>query len=271
MIKSNCKQCGVEIIRRGEKAGVFCSLACKGGWQRSQKPVDREWLYQKYVVEGLGTYRIGQIVGRDPKRVYEWLIGYGIPTRKRGWNLTGDESDRDAGSGNGQSPKPYLDRDWLYQEYVVKQRSAAEIAADFDCKENNILYFLDKHGISKRSISEAREVKHWGLSGEQNGMYGVRGEDNPNWKGGGTPERQALYSSQEWSEAVQVVWKRDRATCQRCKTRARDHEGSFHIHHIVSFLDKTLRTEPSNLVLLCDKCHWFIHSRENTEGEFLND
>jgi len=170
-----------------------------------------------------------------------------------------------------REPKPYWDREWLYQEYVVKERSAADIATEFGCRDTNILYFLDKHNIPRRSISEARAVKHWSLSGEQNGMYGVTGEDNPHWKGGCTPERQALYSSQEWAEVVRVVWERDQATCQRCRAREQDHEGAFHIHHIVSFADETLRTESSNLVLLCDKCHWFVHSRENTEGEFISD
>ena len=258
MIKSNCTQCGTEIIRKGQKAGVFCSLPCKAEWQRSQKPVGQSWLYQKYVVEGLGIYRIGRIVERDPKRVYEWLIGYGIPTRPRGWNPAQSDS------------KPYWDHDWLYQEYITKQRSAADIASDFECKENNILYFLAKLGIPRRTISEVRAVKYWGLSGEQNGMYGKTGVDNPRWRGGCTPERQALYSSQEWTEAAKTVWRRDSATCQRCKQSGQRYEGALHIHHIVSFANAALRTDPCNLVLLCDKCHWFVHSKKNTEGEFLH-
>jgi len=170
-----------------------------------------------------------------------------------------------------REPKLYWCRDWLYQEYVVNERSAADIASEFECNENNILYFLAKHNIPRRSMSDVRRVKHWGLFGEQNGMYGRTGEDNPHWRGGCTPERQALYASQEWAKAVRNVWKRDRATCQRCGKRKQDNEGLFHIHHIVPFGNEALRTEPSNLVLLCDKCHWFVHSRENTEGEFISD
>jgi len=259
MIESNCKQCGKKIVRLGSKAGVFCSIACKAEWQRSQKPVDKGWLYQKYVLEGLGAYRIGRIVKRDPKRVYEWLVDYGIPIRKRDWNVDGSE------------PELYWDRNWLYQEYVVNQRSAADIASDFDCEESNILYFLGKHGIETRTVSEAREIKYWGLVGEQNGMYGKSGPDCPNWRGGITPERQAFYSSQEWSDAVRDVWKRDQAICQRCGVYANDHDGLFHIHHIVSFQCKELRAEIDNLVLLCDRCHWFVHSLENTEKEFLDE
>ena len=101
-----------------------------------------------------------------------------------------------------REPKPYWDRDWLYTEYVINQRSAADIAIDFDCNENNIMYFLKKHKIETRTMSETRAVKHWGLSGEQNAMYGKRGTEVPSWKGGCTPERQAFYSSRSEERRV---------------------------------------------------------------------
>ena len=94
-------------------------------------------------------------------------------------------------------------------------------------------------------------------------MYGKTGEANPNWKGGVTPERQALYSSLEWAEVVKVVWARDKAICQRCG------EPGKHIHHIVSFAVPELRADADNLILLCRDCHSWVHSRKNTEGEFV--
>ena len=161
-----------------------------------------------------------------------------------------------------RKPKLYWVRDWLYQEYVVNERSAADIASEFDCNENNILYFLAKHNIPRRSMSEVRRIKHWGLYGEENG----------NWQGGCEADRRAFYSSQEWARAVQIIWKRDKATCQRCHKTEYTNEGLFHVHHIAPFTaNKALRGEIENLVLLCDQCHRFIHSRENTEGEFLSD
>jgi len=169
-----------------------------------------------------------------------------------------------------REPKPYWDKEWLYNEYVTKRRSSQEIASDFGCKDANILYFLRKHHLPIRTVSEAREIKHWGLSGKLNGMHGKTGEANPHWKGGVSPERQALYSSEEWSEAVRVVWKRDAATCKRCgKIKTRSDE--FHIHHIMSFAAKEVRAIPENLVLLCKDCHNFVHSKKNVNGEFLND
>jgi len=169
-----------------------------------------------------------------------------------------------------QKPKAFWDYEYLYNQYITLEKSAQEIAEEYDCHRNNIIYWLDKLGIPKRTTSESRQVKHWGLSGEQNGMYGKTGNENPNWRGGITPERQALYSSREWSTAVKKVWKRDKATCQRCNAH-RASGKDFHIHHIVSFEVELLRSEPSNLVLLCKECHNFVHSRENTEKEFINE
>lgn len=237
MVKSNCKFCHKEIIRPGTKPGIFCNLNCKGQWQQTQKPVDKEWLYQKYIVEGLGTYEIGKLVERDPKRVYEWLIGYGIPTRTQhdsivSLNKRGDTRKKRSKKAKGRILTP----------------------------------------AQKQKLSKARTGKHYpNLQGANNGMFGRKGELHPNWLGGLTPERQALYSSQEWKQASEIVWKRDKGTCQRCGKKYRRKATSFHIHHIKSFsLYIELRTEPGNLVLLCSDCHHWVHSNQNTNKEFIN-
>jgi 5-methylcytosine-specific restriction endonuclease McrA len=104
-------------------------------------------------------------------------------------------------------------------------------------------------------------------------MKGVTGPDHPGWKGGLTPERQAFYSSQEWVEAVKHVWARDDATCQKCGKRQGDNgeRDEFHIHHIVTFVVRELRAEPSNLVLLCQGCHRWVHSKKNVSKKFIKD
>jgi len=162
--------------------------------------------------------------------------------------------------------KPYWDKDWLYREYSDHKRSAADIAKDFGVTENAILFWLDKHGIKRRTTSEARTVKRWGSFGKENPMYGHTGKKNPNWRGGCTPDRQAFYSSEEWGKVVQKVWARDEYRCQLCGAS----EHGLHIHHIIPFSEKAHRADPDNLVLLCRKCHNFVHSTRNVEGVFLN-
>lgn len=161
--------------------------------------------------------------------------------------------------------RPYWNREWLYEEYVTKQRGAGEIARDFGITEAAILHWLRKHEIPRRTMSEIRSLKYWGLEGETNGMYGKTGADNPHWKGGISPERQSFYCSTEWAQASRVVWQRDQATCRRCG------KPGEHIHHIVSFQVEALRADPDNLVLLCKPCHHWVHSRKNKKQEWIKE
>ena len=170
-----------------------------------------------------------------------------------------------------RSRKLYWCRYWLRYNYIELGRSAAEIAKDFKCSENNIYYFLAKYGIPRRDISETRKIKYWGAVGTDNPMYGRIGIDNPNWKGGITPERQAFHQSREWKSAVKKVWRRDKGICQRCgiKNGGLYRGVAFHIHHIADFSHKKLRANPDNLVLLCFRCHRWVHSRANKERKWV--
>jgi hypothetical protein len=162
--------------------------------------------------------------------------------------------------------KPYWNREWLYNEYVNKSRSSTDIAKDFGVTDGAIIFWLNKLKIPCRTISETRKVKKWGIKGNKNGMYGRKGKSNPHWKGGCTPERQAFYCSHEWATVVEQVWKRDNYSCRKCGIS----KHGLHIHHVISFADKAHRLDLDNLVLLCPKCHRFVHSKKNIEGEFIN-
>ena len=98
------------------------------------------------------------------------------------------------------------------------------------------------------------------------------GRKPANFKGGVTPLRQAIYSSVEWKECVKYVWKKYNATCKLCGLKYKNvdrKDVKFHIHHLYDFADyPLLRTEKDNLILLCDKCHQFVHSNKNKENKF---
>jgi 5-methylcytosine-specific restriction endonuclease McrA len=167
-----------------------------------------------------------------------------------------------------RNKKLFWEKEWLINEYIIKKKSTKEIAVEQNCHRNNILFWLNKHNISVRNVSQSRKVKHWGLSGVDNPMWNKKGELNHNWKGGITPERQFFYISQEWKNVCSLIWKRDNATCQRCGVK-KNTDIPFHIHHIKSFSDKELRADKDNLILVCEICHHWIHSKSNIEGEFL--
>ena len=165
---------------------------------------------------------------------------------------------------------PWWNKDWLRDQYVGCNKSAAAIALEGKVTENAILFWLHKHDIPRRSMSDIRKQQHWGLSGADNPMWNMRGEANPRWLGGITPERQAFYVSPEWKSVCSFVWKRDKATCRRCGLKHIDSaDMPFHIHHIQSFAIEELRAESNNLVLLCETCHHFIHSKRNKNREYL--
>lgn len=125
---------------------------------------------------------------------------------------------------------------------------------------------------SRARIGAASVGRNWSR-GDAHWLRRIQPEQNPNWKGGATPERQEFYRSPEWKAACRAVWARADACCERCgldwRTVDRKTTPTFNVHHIVGFAVKALRAEPSNLALLCRPCHLFVHSKANAAREFL--
>lgn len=169
-----------------------------------------------------------------------------------------------------REPQPFREKEWLVEQYELLGRSLGDIAKQFGTTEPAIRFWMRKHGITRRTVSEARKLKRWGLVGSDNPMWNRRGELNPNWQGGITAERQDFYTSREWKTACSAVWTRDKATCQRCGLiKEESPDMPFHIHHIEPFANIPLRADVRNLVLLCEVCHHFVHSRGNVNREYL--
>jgi len=200
------------------------------------KPFAKEWLIAQYIDAGLDCVQIGAIAQRDPKSIWSWLKYYGIPTRPRG-GATSPHAFRvgDPNLFEGRKHTP---------ETRKRLREIALADGRMPFKKENGPPFKGKFGA-----------------------------DHPSWRGGLTPERQAFYSTDEWREAVKQVWKRADAKCERCGIHhnTRKVRGTFHIHHIVSFMVRELRATVSNLALLCIECHHYVHSGDNSDGAFLGE
>ena len=98
------------------------------------------------------------------------------------------------------------------------------------------------------------------------------GHKSGRWKGGITTEQGAFFNSRQWKMVCRDIWSRDRRTCQRCGSVHDETQRTYEVHHRGSWLKfPELRTERSNLVLLCRKCHQFVHSRANEIGEFIRN
>lgn len=233
-IDCQCTYCGKLLKRYPSKSGnYFCSLDCKAEFQRLGKPVSKEKLYDLYIVQRLSANQIAEIVHRNPKRVWEWLRDYNIPTRPRG---------TDYGQRFRKGEPSRFKGKHLSEEAKEKIRQKR-------INDGHVPYLI-------------------------NGMHWLHatGRKPASWKGGVTPERQKIYSSDKWKECVKEVWKRDKAICQRCgkKYNSTDCPQHFHIHHVYSFADfPYLRMNSDNLILLCPECHRFVHSKKNIDKEFL--
>ena len=92
-----------------------------------------------------------------------------------------------------------------------------------------------------------------------------QGENNPNWKGGITPENDKIHKSNEYREWRRQVFFRDRFTCRVCLSK-----GYVQANHICPFRShKELRHDINNGITLCIECHKFIFKREELFIKFF--
>lgn len=194
--------------------------------------LDPDWLRAKYVDEGLSTYDIGRLVSRDPKRIYEKLREFGIPTRPRGENLRGADCYMKSGGVN-----PFAGR-----------KHTAE---------------------ARRAIGSAAAGAKPNLRGARNGMAGRTGAANPNYRDGSSPERQRAYASGVGRDFLRAIYARDSYRCRRCGAGKKGPRG-IHAHHIRPWAgNPALRFDAENVVTLCRACHEWVHSAENVAREFV--
>lgn len=75
----------------------------------------------------------------------------------------------------------FRDKTWLNNEYIIKGRTASNIAKEFNVTAHAILFWLKKHNILRRTMAQTRKLKYWGCSGINNPMYGKNGAFSPNF------------------------------------------------------------------------------------------
>ncbi len=168
-----------------------------------------------------------------------------------------------------RKPKSHWSKAWLETQYIANGRSAAEIAIEMGCTENNILFWLHKHDIPRRSTREVRAAKYWGASGRANPMYGRTDALNPRYVDGSAPERQRMYVRAEGRSFLSRIYRRDGFKCVRCLA-AKSGPRSLHVHHIKPWAgNNALRFDETNVVALCRACHHWVHSKANVSREYL--
>lgn len=194
--------------------------------------LNRDWLYDQYVNQQRSTYDIAKIVHRNAKRVYEKLREFGIQTRKRGENLRGPDNFMQSGKPNPFAGKKHSDE-------------------------------------TRKILSEKASIPKPHLRGSRNGMFGRCGAKNPRWIDGSSPERQTLYARSFWKELTRIVYERDKYQCVRCSS-PHTNNNRLHAHHIQPWAgNPDSRFDLRNIVTLCQTCHQWVHSKQNTKLLFL--
>lgn len=108
----------------------------------------------------------------------------------------------------------------------------------------------------KKILSDLRKIE--GING--NGSF--YGSNNPNWKGGVTPENLIARNNAAFHKWRKEVFERDHYTCQRCGDKK---GGNLHPHHIKKFSDyKKIRYDINNGITLCFGCHAKEHDVPNS-------
>jgi len=123
---------------------------------------NRDWLYQKYIVEKLSEVEIGEMCGLWNTTISYNLIKYNIPRRSR------SEYNRRIKKKEGNN------KDWLYQKYIIEKMCARQIAKLCNCSRTTIAVWLTKYNIPRRSAkdysySEERKIR---MSGKNHPMFG---------------------------------------------------------------------------------------------------
>lgn len=168
-----------------------------------------------------------------------------------------------------RQPRPHWGAEWLRAHYVQQGLSTGDIAALAGVTDAAIIFWLDKHGIPRRTVSAARALKHWGAAGVANPMHGKVGALNPRYVDGSSPERQRMYARGEGRKFICSVLARDGYCCRRCSAPKAGRR-SLHVHHVQPWAgNAALRFDASNAVTLCRSCHSWVHSAANVSREWL--
>lgn len=175
---------------------------------------DKEWLEEKYFYEELSMDEICVIENINRSTLIYWFKKLNIKSRP----------------ASKRMKEPYANKEWLYEEYVVKGRSAYDLAEECGCSFVPIYYWLEKFGFERRYKGESKRIYPKGTLSVYKETWGRK----------------------EYSDWRFSMFKRDAFTCQECgKQRT-----YLELHHIIpcrDYEEGIMRED--NVITLCKDCH----------------
>jgi thymidylate synthase (FAD) len=220
---------------------------------------DRGWLEEQYIRNNLSLTEVARVAGISKETVKKWLRRHGIRkplgVRTR-WTFANDS-------------KLYADREWLEEQYVLKDLDQESIARLTGVSKHTIRSWVRKHGLQKSAGSWTvgrepwnkgkRYKAGWHHTPETKRRFSQHksGEKNPQWRGGIT--RSAITIRRGVNELRPGLLKRDLYRCRLCGSRS----SQLEMHHIIPVWARPdLVLDPDNIATVCRLCHLKLNGHE---------
>ena len=285
--KCKCHWCEKPLIRRPQAKPVefhFCDNKCKGEYQRTLKPVTKEWLIEHYINQKLSAQECAELYGCSEPTIFDYLRKFDIPRRSLSEShkeyfkhhlhpsIGRHHTDETKKKLSISHKKHYIPIDWLIEHYVNQKLSTVKLAKIWGCAQSTICTEMKRHNIPRRSNSESN-------TGELNWVYGIKGIKHPlygrkrseetkqkikighfdidyYWEHGHTRSNEEY--PQEFKDIRKSIMIRDNYTCRECYDKLPKYWATHHINY-----DKN-DNRADNLIFLCVHCH----GKTNTNREF---
>jgi hypothetical protein len=158
---------------------------------------------KSYEDDFLDTYKLGEIFNCSPNTIRRILKGNNIRLRNR-----------------GECKKRFTLKieKQICELYTTKNMSSYELGEKFDCYPSTILRILKRYNIERRDNKE-----------KNNGMFGKRGENSSNWKGGISFEPYCVLFNKGFKERVRNFWDRK---CGISGITEEENGRKLDVHHV---------------------------------------
>ncbi len=167
---------------------------------------------------------------------------------------------------------PLPDREWLREEYLIKNRMRTDIARELGVSDSWLGKAIRRMSLQKpKGQYPNRRPGHGKL-----GMHSPKtlaylsdcksGPRNPQWKGGIT--RRSVELRNRISDTLRrEIYERDDFTCRLCGKRG----GKLTLHHIVPvWQNEDLVADKRNLITACAQCHHKMNGHEHEYADYFN-
>jgi 5-methylcytosine-specific restriction endonuclease McrA len=213
---------------------------------------DEDWLRREYVEKGRNGTDIADECGVTHGTIYYYLDKFGIDKRSRGFRK-GDKHP------NYKNAKREYECPVCGETFKRRPSDVKNVTNGPFCDRSCMGKFREgQMQGNDRSMSGEEHPFH--DAPEENPMFGVRGDDHPNWKGG---YEQDFREGPEWYHTRKDVLDRDGEQCQDCGLPRDEHRDTFdrdlEVHHITPVSEGGAKLDMENLVTLCVPCHLERH------------